>query len=165
LTQARAHHTATLLPGSSKVLVLGGTQFTGPDGGGAPPADVSLASAEIYDPANGTFQTAGKLSVARGYHSASLLANGTVLVAGGYSQGFDGDAQPFVDTMFAAEVFNPGTLDSTPAASLESARAEHAATLLNNGQVLVTGGRDEEQELCCNPNPFIIALASAELYH
>ena len=135
-----------------------------PGGGGAASAPVSLDRAELYDPGTGIFTTAGKLRVARASHSATLLPSGVVLVAGGYDLGFDGDAAPYVETMFVAELFNPGTFNSTSAASLESARAEHATTLLNNGQVLVTGGRLESQELCCHPHPFIGNLISAELY-
>jgi len=163
LIQARSQHTATLLP-NGNVLILGGSQIMPPVGGGAPAAPVSLGGAEIYHPATGTFTNAGKLRVARTSHSATLLPSGTVLVAGGYDLGFDGDADPYVETMFTAELFNPGTFNSTSAASLESARAEQAATVLNNGQVLVTGGRTESQELCCHPHPFIVNLRSAELY-
>jgi hypothetical protein len=72
LVQARAHHTATLLA-NGRVLVIGGTQIMPPGGGGAPPAEVSLDTAEIYDPSTGTFQTAGKLVVARDSHSATHL--------------------------------------------------------------------------------------------
>jgi len=103
LIQARAHHTATLLQ-NDKVLVLGGTQIKPPGGGGAPAADVSLDSAEIYDPVSGVFQTAGKLLVARDSHSATLLQDGTVLVAGGFSHGFDGDADPEWYSMFTTSV-------------------------------------------------------------
>lgn len=163
LAQARAHHTATLLP-NGKVLVVGGTQIMPPGGGGAPPADVSLDSAEIYDPGTGTFQTAGKLVVARDSHSATLLPNGMVLVAGGYTHDFDGDAQPEWYTMFTAELFDPATSVSAAAASLEGDRAEHVATLLNNGQVLVTGGIEGFQELCCSPKPVTASLATAEVY-
>ena len=163
LVQARAHHTATLLPGG-KVLVVGGTQIAPPVGGGAPPASVSLDTVEIYDPSNGTFQTAGKLLVARDSQSATLLPNGMVLVAGGYTHDFDGDAQPEWYTMFTAEVFDPATSASTTAASLEADRAEHVATMLNNGQVLVTGGIEGFQELCCSPNPVTASLATAEVY-
>lgn len=163
LIQARSRQTATLLP-NGNVLILGGSQIMPPGGGGAPAAPVSLDSAEIYHPATGAFTKAGKLRVARASHSATLLPSGMVLVAGGYDLGFDGDADPYVETMFAAEMFNPATFDSRRAASLVSARAEHAATLLNNGQVLVTGGHSESQELCCHPRPFIVNLMSAELY-
>jgi WD40 repeat protein len=163
LVQARAHHTATLLP-NGKVLLLGGTQIMPPGGGGAPPADVSLDTAEIYDPGNGTFQSAGKLVVARDSHSATLLPDGMVLVAGGYTHDFDSDAQPEWYTMFTAELFDPVTSISTSAASLEGDRAEHVSTMLNNGQVLVTGGITGFQELCCSPNPVSAALATAEVY-
>ena len=163
LIQARSQHTATLLP-NGNVLILGGSQIMPPVGGGAASAPVSLDRAELYHPATGIFTSAGKLRVARASHSATLLPSGMVLVAGGYDLGFDGDADPYVETMFAAELFNPGTFNSTSAASLESARAEHETTLLNNGQVLVTGGRTESLELCCHPHPFIVNLMSAELY-
>jgi len=163
LGQARAHHTATLLP-SGEVLVVGGTQVQPPGGGGAPSAPVSLDSVEIYDPASGKFKNAGNLRVARDSHSATLLANGTVLVAGGYSHGFDGDAQPEWFTMFTAEQFHPSTSAWTPAASLEVDRAGHVATLLNNGQVLVTGGIKGFLQRCCDPRPVMSSLSSAELY-
>jgi hypothetical protein len=163
LGHARTHHTATLLQGGM-VLVLGGSQVMPPGGGGAAPAPVSLDSIEVYDPASGKFVIVGKLAVARDSHSATLLAGGTVLVAGGYVHGFDGDAQPFFETMFQAELIDPVTFASTTATSLEQARAEHVATRLNNGQVLISGGRVGFQELCCNPKPHISSLASAELY-
>jgi len=163
LIQARAHHTATLLP-NGNVLVLGGTQVMPPGGGGAPAAPVSLNSAELYDPAKGVFHSAGTLLVARDSHSATLLADGTVLVAGGYTHDFDGDAQPEWYTMFTAEVFDPKTSRSTATASLQADRAEHVATLLNNGQILVTGGIRGFQELCCSPKPHSFSLSSAELY-
>jgi Galactose oxidase, central domain len=163
LVQARAHHTATLLL-NGKVLVLGGTHIAVPVGGGAAAAPVSLDSAEVYDPANGGFQTAGKLLIARDSHSATLLADGTVLAAGGYSHGFDGDAQPEWTTMSVAELFDPATSVSTAAASLEGARAEHVATMLNNGQVLVTGGIAGFQQLCCKPKPYSVILATSEVY-
>ena len=163
LGQARTHHTATLLQ-SGKVLVLGGTQVMMPVGGGAAPAPVSVDSIEVYDPGSGKFETVGKLAVARDSHSATLLPSGAVLVAGGYVHGFDGDAQPYFETIFQAELIDPATFASTPAASLEQARAEHVATRLNNGQVLVTGGRVGSQELCCHPKPRTSSLASAETY-
>jgi hypothetical protein len=76
MTTPRAVHTATLLA-SGKVLISGGAQVL-VDGPG-----IALASAEIYDPANETFSPAGNMSFARAFHTATLLANGKVLIAGG----------------------------------------------------------------------------------
>src|SRR5512140_26592 len=76
LANARASHTATLLP-SGKVLVTGGISF-GPAGG--PPY---LASAELYDPATGTFAPTGAMATPRSGHTATLLQDGRVLIVGG----------------------------------------------------------------------------------
>src|SRR6478736_1712490 len=61
LATARSGHTATLLP-NGKVLVAGG--FDG---------NSILRSAELYDPANGTWSATGSLASARAYHTATLL--------------------------------------------------------------------------------------------
>ena len=68
---ARDFHTATLLP-NGKVLVAGGANGSG-----------FLASAELYDPATGTWSATGSLNTARYQHTATLLADGKVLVVGG----------------------------------------------------------------------------------
>src|SRR5437867_1645285 len=73
----RRLHTATLLP-NGKVLVAGG--FTGLFGPYS-----ATNTAEIYDPATGTWRYTGSLRFARARHTATLLANGRVLVVGGFN--------------------------------------------------------------------------------
>ena len=87
-----------------------------------------------------------------------------VLVAGGYSHGFDGDADPTYNTIFQAELFDSATFVSTSAASLEQDRAGHTSTLLSNGQILVTGGISGFLALCSSPHPVTAGLSSSELY-
>ena len=72
MATAREAHAATLLP-NGKLLVTGGVN------------SATLASAELYDPATGSFSATGIMATARGYHTATLLPNGKVLVTGGAS--------------------------------------------------------------------------------
>ncbi len=113
-------HTATLLP-SGKVLVAAGPGFNGG----------YLSSAELYDPATGSWSSTGSLGTARAFTTATLLPSGKVLVAGG--QGSSG-------LLSSAELYDPasGTWSST--GSLATARDTHTATLLPSGKVLVAGG-------------------------
>lgn len=163
LIQPRVHHSATLLP-NGNVLVAGGTQIMPPVGGGAPSAPVSIYTTEIYDSAKGIFQSGKQLRTARDSHAATLLANGTVLIAGGYVHDFDGDAQSGWYTISSAEVFDPANSISSVAASLETDRAQHIATTLNDGEVLITGGISGNLSPCCHPRPHTTSLAGVELY-
>ena len=67
MAEARISHTATLLP-SGKVLVAGGGENS---------------TAEVYDPATGSFSIIGGMEIARSGHTATLLPDGSVLFAGG----------------------------------------------------------------------------------
>ena len=118
----RSYHTATLLP-DGRVLVVGG-QAT---------SDVytSLATAEIFDPVGGTWSPTGALSNARRGHSATLLPNGKVLVAGGTGSGGD---KPL---LASTEIYDPATGTWSPGAELGTASADHSALRLPNGKVLV----------------------------
>ncbi len=128
LATPRCDHSATLLQ-NGKVLIAGGYNF------GNNNSLPTLSSAELYDPAAGTFSATGSLLTSRTGHSATLLASGKVLVAGGANSA-DGYAY---GTLASAELYDPiaGTFSAT--GSLNTARTA-PATLLSNGQVLVAGG-------------------------
>jgi hypothetical protein len=132
MSVARENHTAPLL-GSGQVLVTGGYSH-----------GKALASAELYDPAVGTFATTGNMIVARQRHTATLLLDGKVLVAGG--------GAPVGQTFASAELYDPASGTFAATGSMTVARYEHTATLLPNGKVLIAGGSSS------------LALASAELY-
>jgi N-acetylneuraminic acid mutarotase len=123
---ARASHTATLLP-TGRVLVAGGES-------GQLDGSSVLASAELYDPGTGLWATTGTMVASRYDHSATLLSDGTVLVAGGQSESVAGQA------LSSAEIYNPRTAIWMATGGMASARTGHTATLLAGGRVLVTGG-------------------------
>jgi hypothetical protein len=132
LGTARLDHTATLLA-NGKVLISGG--FGGACGGGRGPFGCpGLASAELYDPSTGLFTATGALATPRAWHTATLLGNGKVLIAGGFTGDFSGNL-----VLASAELYDPaaGTFGAT--GSMSAGRYLHAATLLGNGKVLVSG--------------------------
>jgi N-acetylneuraminic acid mutarotase len=119
----RRDHTATLLL-DGKVMVAGGyTNITGDD---------SLASAELYDPGSATWSVTGDLGVARRNHSATLLSDGKVLIAGGYLNS--------LGPLSSAEVYDPTSGIWTATGILNIPRSDHTATLLPDGKVMVAGG-------------------------
>ena len=127
LASDRLKHTATLLA-DGRVLVAGG--FAIKDGG---LYEDYLESAELYDPATGFWSVTGVMPRDRWFHTATLLTDGWVLVAGGYADG------NYLDSV---DPFKPATGIWTATHQLNYSRSEHTSTLLANGRVLVVGGRD-----------------------
>src|ERR1700733_3778359 len=120
---ARRLTTGTLLD-NGMVLIAGGTN-----------TDLMLDSAELYNPANGTFTLTGNLNTGRGYHAARLLNDGMVLIAGGET--FSGSSTV---ALASVELYDPAHGTFTAIGSMNAARVDPTATLLNNGTVLFTGG-------------------------
>ena len=125
MNTARAQHTMTLLQ-NGKVLVTGG--WVGYGNG------TVTASAELYNPALGNWTSAGSMTNSRLGHTATLLNNGKVLIAGGSTQG------TLATYTNSAELYDPATGIWTGTGSMNKSRAGHTATLLSNGLVLVAGG-------------------------
>jgi N-acetylneuraminic acid mutarotase len=125
------------------VLVAGGSGGSG--GIGLSPLD----SAELYDPSSGQWTATGSLRETRRDHTATLLPDGSVLVAGGSGGYYQGP-------LASAELYHPSSGQWTDTASMGEVRSSQTATLLPNGKVLVAGGFED--------SALLGPVASAELY-
>ncbi len=121
----RTHFTATLLR-DGRVLVAGGQSRD--------PYLIAMDRAEVFDPATNRFEPAGgPMITARHTHTATLLQDGRVLLAGGDGQ--------YIDSVNkACELFDPATGTFAPAGDMLHCRTGHTATLLDSGLVLIAGG-------------------------
>jgi Galactose oxidase, central domain len=139
MKDARAEHTATVLPGG-KILVAGGEGASGR----------ALSSAELYDPIGGTFSAvASNMDTARAEHTATLIsgcncpADGKILIAGGRSANGSLGA-----TLRSAELYDPATRKFTATGAMKATRARHSATLIASGplagNVLIAGGTSDD---------------------
>lgn len=130
--------TLTLLP-NGKVLAAGGAVTVGPD------SFLATNLAQIYDPATGNWSAINPMNYARAAHTATLLQNGNVLVAGGYLFVTNGGSP--VSNPSCSEIFVPSSGQWLIASNLNYPRSGHTATLLPNGQVLIAGGLVTNSEL------------------
>jgi hypothetical protein len=123
LATARLFHTAALLP-DGEVLVAGGESGSG----------ARLSSLERFDPTTRVWTAAGSGPSAIGYPgvTATVLANGDVLYAGGLDAGYCAAR--------TATLFDPRTRSWEPVGNLSTGRAFAGSALLPDGQALLLGG-------------------------
>ena len=146
----RGQNTATLLR-DGRVLVVGGCDSYGD-------CEHITAGAELYDPQTGKWTRTGSLHQPRAFHTATLLSDGRVLVAGGVTIDC-GNNGSCMGILAGAELYDPRTGVWTVTGSMHQARSRYSATLLSDGQVLVAGGEYDNSAGGTSP------LASAELYN
>jgi hypothetical protein len=139
--KTKANETTVLLPGG-QVLVAGGAN-------GIQSSTTNVADAELFNSATGTWIATAKMSTDRSGNTLTLLANGQALVTGGLSGGWG-----VCNNLTSAELYDPVQGVWLRTGDMSVSRIYHTATILSNGQVLVTGGRD------CDYNVY----SSAELY-
>lgn len=125
----RSYHSATLLD-DGRVLVAGGQGAS---------HDLSLRDAVVYDPAANRWTAVPRLMAAgRVGHSAVLLRDGTVLVAGGTPQRQGDNTGAKIEA--SVEIFDPASMSFSPAPSLGAPRAFQSTVQLPGGRLLVVGG-------------------------
>ncbi len=114
------------------------------DGGALITGGFGAADAQRYHPDRGKWAAATSLPAPRRGHSATLLHDGRVLLAGGFlcCVPIEGGAREFAAT--SALIYDPGADTFTPTGDLAKGRAFHEATLLPDGRVLVTGGLGDD---------------------
>lgn len=130
MTTARAAHTATLLD-DGRVLMAGG--FYKDSGGSETP----IASAELFDPAEGRFVSTDDLNEARSSHTATLLESGKVLIVGGWIKG---------KRTSTVELYDPVAGEFSFVESLQAPRAGMTATALKDGTILIVGGEQARSQ-------------------
>jgi len=144
MSTARTWHMSRQIS-KGNVIVLGGVDSNGN----------YLASADLYNYKTNKFAPTGSMSMPRAMPTATWLSTpGTLLVTGGLS------ASDSTGPLASAELYNAATGQFTPTGSMYTPRYNHAASELQDGTVLVTGGR-------CDPSPNCAPDVgiSAEIYN
>jgi N-acetylneuraminic acid mutarotase len=141
MVQSRAEFAITLLA-NGQVLVAGGC--TAYDANGCAS---TTNKAEIYNPSTGTWKATTALRAARHAMTATLLASGKVLVAGG--------ATSASDALNSTEIYDPTAKTWTLGTKMITARSDYASIMLGTGKVLFMGGE--------NING--VSINNAELYN
>ena len=120
---------SVVLPDGRLLIVGGGHDIE-------QPAPAGGYRAEIFDPASGVTTLTGSTVQPRAWGTATLLADGRVLITGGAAQGV---------AMETAELFDPRRGVFVETGSMSRPRSYHAATRLDDGRVLIVGGAGSDQ--------------------
>jgi Abnormal spindle-like microcephaly-assoc'd, ASPM-SPD-2-Hydin len=117
-----------------------------------------LNSAELYDPVANTWTLTGTMLIGRYAHTATLLADGTVLVPGGVGQSIScgKDCTGYIPTG-KVDIYNETAGTFTAAAGLSQAQAYQSTTLLKTGAALQDGGIGTTN-VCC------VVLSTSQIY-
>ena len=132
MSRPRYAHTATLLA-DGRLLVAGGFVYRY--------EGYENSTAEIYDPARGTWSVTGDMSQSRASHTGTLLTDGRVIVTGGtaWQYFYYDDSWYWYDfgPIASVEIYDPAAGTWSVAADMPAPREEHTATLLRDGRLLV----------------------------
>ena len=134
LKRKRLYAQTTTCLKDGRVLLVGGYSDY-------PTSDTALAlnECELFNPETQKWEVTASLNTGRFFHTATLLQDGRVLVAGGSTikNGY----------LSSCEIFDPHTNKWNLAAPMNFVRANHSADLLPDGKVIVFGGRLKKVEL------------------
>ena len=131
----RIGHTSTSFSTSGPFVVVMGGCTSAQNGIGLPGALKGrnvTGNCQLYNPTDGSWTQLSSLITPRAYHTATLLSNGNIFIAGG----FDETGAPLNST----EIFDTTALTFSPGPTMATHRAHHTATLLGSGNVLIVGG-------------------------
>jgi len=132
MTTPRVLHTATPLADGT-VLIAGGRRVV--RSAGPTVVFVTYSSAERYDPNTGTFQATGSMGTSRAYHSATLLPDGRVLIAGGVEVTYLETTHSTTDAIrSSAELYDPAGGRFIPTGEMTTARYGHHCDAANRRQ-------------------------------
>jgi hypothetical protein len=131
---AREGATATVLK-DGRVLIVGGILRQGED-------FFVVLAAELFDPRTNTFAPSGRMVKSRARHAAVALADGRVLIMGGYG---NSDLSPEAVLFKEVELYDPVAGTFSAVGQISQGRSEPIATLLADGRVLLSGGVVEKE--------------------
>jgi hypothetical protein len=103
---------------------------------------LSLGTGNVSAQSIGTFADVGHMAASRFNHTATLLPDGRVLIAGGHTFL---PVERRTRVLNSAELYDPATGAFAPTGDLTTPRGAHTATLLRDGRVLITGGQSLNQ--------------------